>query len=129
LQGFASCCLEAGSICVSSPPNQELLEPFGRSGHPCSHQVVIKALGIPLGSHLPLVSSVLVFVPISPVRYHFLVLQPFRAISFAYFSFRDHSVEFVSWLRSCCWLGLVRVQFMSFSPPFPSISSHRRFIL
>jgi len=64
--------------------------------------------------------------PISPVPHHFPVLQPFRAIAFAYLSFRVCSVEFVSWSRSCCWLGLVRVQFMCFSPPFPSISSHRR---
>ena len=41
-----------------------LPEPFGRSGHPCSHQVVIKDSDMPLGSHLPLVSSVLVFVPL-----------------------------------------------------------------
>jgi hypothetical protein len=46
--------------------------------------------------------------------------------AFAYFSFRVCSVEFLSWLRFCCWLGLVRVQFVYFSPPFPSISSHRR---
>jgi len=63
MQGFGSCCLEARSIYISSPPNRELPEHFIRSGHPCSHQVVIKASGIPLGSHLPLVSSVLVFVP------------------------------------------------------------------
>jgi len=63
--------------------------------------------------------------PISLVPYHFPVLQTFRAIAFAYFSFRVRSVEFMSWSRSCCWLGLVRVQFMCFSPPFPSISSHR----
>ena len=61
--------------------------------------------------------------PISPVPYPFPVLQPFRTIAFAYFSC---SIEFVSWLRSCWWLGLVRVQFVYFSPPFPSISSHRR---
>ena len=64
--------------------------------------------------------------PISAVSYRFLVLQRFRVIAFAYFSFRVRSVEFVSWLRSCCWLGLVRVQFMYFPPPFPSICSHRR---
>ena len=64
--------------------------------------------------------------PISPVPYRFPVLQPFRAIAFAYFSFRVPSVEFVSWLRSCCWLGLVRVHFLYFSLPFPTISSHRR---
>ena len=64
--------------------------------------------------------------PISPVPYRFRVLQPFHAIAFAYFSFRVRSVEFVSWLKSCWWLGLVRVQFMYFSPPFPSNSSHRR---
>ena len=64
--------------------------------------------------------------PISPVPYRFRVLQPFHAIAFAYFSFRVRSVEFVSWSRSCCWLGLVRVQFMYFPPPFPSISSHHR---
>jgi len=64
--------------------------------------------------------------PISPVPYRFLVLQPFRAIAFAYFSFRVRSIEFVTWLRSCCWLGPVRVQFVYFFPPFPSISSHRR---
>jgi len=64
--------------------------------------------------------------PISPVPYCFPVLQSFRAIAFAYFSFRDCSVEFVSWSRSCCWLGLVRVHFMCFSTLFPSISGHRR---
>ena len=63
---------------------------------------------------------------ISPVLYHFRVLQPFHAKAFAYFSFRVRSVEFVFLLRSCCWLGLVRVQFVCFSPPFPSISSHHR---
>jgi len=64
--------------------------------------------------------------PISPVSYRFLVLQPFRVIAFAYFSFRVRSVEFVSSSRCYCWLGLVRVQFMYFPPPFPSISSHHR---
>ena len=64
--------------------------------------------------------------PISIVPYCFPVLQPFRAIAFAYFSFRVRSVEFVSSSRSCCWLGLVRVQFMYFPPQFPSISSHHR---
>jgi hypothetical protein len=34
IAGFGMCCLEAGSICVSSPPNRELLEPVGRSGDP-----------------------------------------------------------------------------------------------
>ena len=63
---------------------------------------------------------------ISPVPYSFPVLLLFRAIAFAYFTFRVRSVEFVSWSRSCCWLGLVRVQFVYFFPPFPSISSHRR---
>jgi len=47
--------------------------------------------------------------PISPVSCHFPVLQPFRAIAFAYFTLRLRSFEFVSWSRSCCWLGLVRV--------------------
>lgn len=32
LRGFGSCCSEAGSSCVKSPPNRELSEPFGRSG-------------------------------------------------------------------------------------------------
>jgi hypothetical protein len=59
------------------------------------------------------------------VPYRFPVLESFRAIAFAYFSFRVGSVEFVSWSRSCCWLGHVRVQFMYFSPTFPSISTHR----
>jgi len=63
LQGFRSCCPEAGSICISSPPNRVLPETFGRSGQPCSHQVVIKASGIPLGSHIHFVSSVPMFVP------------------------------------------------------------------
>ena len=56
--------------------------------------------------------------PISPVPYRFSILQPFHAIAFAYFSFRVRSVEFVSWSRSCCWLGLVRVQFMCFPHRF-----------
>jgi len=64
--------------------------------------------------------------PISPGLYRFRILQPFRAIAFAYFSFRVRSVEFVFLLRSCCWLGLVRVQFVCFFLPFPSISSHHR---
>jgi hypothetical protein len=34
IAGFRMCCSEAGSICVSSPPNRELLELVGRSGHP-----------------------------------------------------------------------------------------------
>jgi len=63
---------------------------------------------------------------ITLVPYCFHVLQPIRAIAFAYFSFRVRSVEFVSWSRSCYWLGLVRVHFMCFFPPFPSISSHHR---
>jgi len=63
--------------------------------------------------------------PISPMTYRFPVLQPFRAIAFAYFSFRVCIVEFVSLSRSCFWLGLVRVQFVWFSSPFPSIFSHR----
>ena len=54
--------------------------------------------------------------PISPVPYRFPVLQPFRAIAFAYFSLRVRSVEFVSSLRSCCCLRLVRVQFVYFFP-------------
>jgi len=41
--------------------------------------------------------------------------NPIRALAFAYFSFRVRRVEFVSWSRSCCWLGCVRVQFMCFS--------------
>ena len=64
--------------------------------------------------------------PISLVPYCFHVLQPIRAIAFAYFSFRVRSVEFVSWSRSCYWLGLVTVQFVCFFPLFPSISSHHR---
>ena len=64
--------------------------------------------------------------PISLVPYCFHVLQPIRAIAFAYFSFRVPSVEFVSWSRSCYWLGLVTFQFVCFFPPFPSIYSHRR---
>ena len=63
---------------------------------------------------------------ISLVPYCFHVLQPIRAIAFAYFSFRVPSVEFVSWSRSCYWLGLVTVQFVCFFPLFPSISSHHR---
>jgi hypothetical protein len=34
IAGFGTCCSEAGSICVSSPPNRELLEPVGRLKHP-----------------------------------------------------------------------------------------------
>ena len=63
--------------------------------------------------------------PISLMLYCFYVLQPIRAIAFAYFSFRVRSFEFGSWSRSCYWLGLVRVQFVCFFPPFPSIYSHR----
>jgi len=57
--------------------------------------------------------------PMSLVPYCFHVLQSMCAIAFAYFSFRVRSVEFVSWSRSCYWLGLVRVQFECFFPPFP----------
>jgi len=64
--------------------------------------------------------------PKSLVPYCFHVLQPIRAIAFAYFSFKVCSVEFVSWLRSCYWLGLVTVLFVCFFPLFPSISSHHR---
>jgi len=65
--------------------------------------------------------------PICPVPYCFPVLQPFRAIAFTYFSFRACSLEFVSWSRSGCWLGLVRVRFVCFFPHrFSSICSHRR---
>jgi hypothetical protein len=34
ITGFGMCCSESGSICVSSPPNRELLEPIGRLGDP-----------------------------------------------------------------------------------------------
>ena len=64
--------------------------------------------------------------PISLVPCCFHVLQSIRTIAFAYFSFRACTVEFVSRSRSCYWLGLVRVQFVCFFPPFPSISRHRR---
>ena len=37
IAGFRTCCSEAGSICVTPPPNRELPEPFGRSGNPSSH--------------------------------------------------------------------------------------------
>ena len=37
LRGFGSRCSEAGSNCVSFPPNRELPEPFGRSGYPSPH--------------------------------------------------------------------------------------------
>ena len=56
--------------------------------------------------------------PISLVSYCFHVLQPIRAITFGYFSLRVRSVEFVSWSRSCYWLGLVRVQLGVFSHRF-----------
>ena len=56
--------------------------------------------------------------PISLVPYCFHVLQPIRAIAFAYFSFRVPSVEFVSWSRSC--------YSPVFFPLFPSICSHHR---
>ena len=62
--------------------------------------------------------------PTSLVPYCFHVLQPIRAIAFAYFSFRVRSVEFVSWSRYYYWLGLVTVLFVCFFPLFPSISSH-----
>ena len=41
----------------------------------------------------------------SPVPYFFSCPRTFLAIAFAYFSFRVRRVEFVSWSRSCCWLG------------------------
>jgi len=120
LRGFRSCCTEARSICVLFLPNQELPEPFERLNHPGSHQVVIKASGIPSDSHLHTLSFECFCVrPISPVPYRFSVLQPFRAIAFAYFSFRVRSIEFVSTSRSCCWLGRVRFQFVCFLSSFP----------
>jgi len=73
--------------------------------------------------------------PISPMPYRSPVLQPFRAIAFAYFSFGVRSVEFVSWSRSCCWLENVRVQFMCFFHHFnqfvgtAAIFSHFRTVL
>ena len=54
IAGFGTCCSEAGSICVKPPPNRELPEPFGRSGHPSSHQLVIRASGFPFGSSFTL---------------------------------------------------------------------------
>ena len=47
--------------------------------------------------------------------------RTFRAIAFAYFSFRVRRVEFVFWSRSCCWLGHVRVQFVCFPHRFHQI--------
>ena len=47
--------------------------------------------------------------------------RTFRAIAFAYFSFRVRRVEFVSWSRSCWWLGHVRVQFVCFPHRFQQI--------
>jgi hypothetical protein len=32
IAGFRTCCSEAGSNCVVTPPNRELSEPFGRLG-------------------------------------------------------------------------------------------------
>ena len=57
------------------------------------------------------------------VQCHTLFSCPrtFRAIAFAYFSFRVRRVEFVSWSRSCCWLGRVRVQFVCFPHRFHQI--------
>ena len=51
----------------------------------------------------------------------FSIPRTFRAIAFAYFGFRVRRVEFVSWSRSCCWLGHVRVQFMCFPHRFHQI--------
>ena len=43
--------------------------------------------------------------PIVHCHTHFFSYpRTFRAIAFAYFSFRVHRIEFVSWSRSCCWL-------------------------
>ena len=73
--------------------------------------------------------------PISLLPYCFHVLQPIRAIAFAYFSFRVPSVEFVSSSRSCYWLGLVTFQFVCFSHCFhqflatTAIFSHFRTVL
>jgi hypothetical protein len=46
--GFGTCCSEAGSICVSSPPNRELLEPIGRSPYweNCSSSHLCDRIGI-----------------------------------------------------------------------------------
>ena len=53
--GFRTCCSEAESSCVKFPPNQELSEPFGRSGHPSSYQVVIRGSGVTVRFALTLV--------------------------------------------------------------------------
>ena len=52
IAGFGTCCSEAESICVAPPPNRTYPEPVGRSG-PRSHQVVIRASGVPSGSSYP----------------------------------------------------------------------------
>ena len=59
--------------------------------------------------------------PIVQCHTRFSCPRTFRAIAFAYFSFRVRCVEFVSWSRSCCWLGRVRVQFVCFPHRFHQI--------
>ena len=63
IAGFKTCCSEAGSSCVKFPPNRELSEPFGRSGHPSSYQVVIRGSGVTVRFALTLVCL------ISPLSY------------------------------------------------------------
>jgi len=64
------------------------------------------------------------YVRLSPVPYCFPVLQP-SAPKLLHISDSESAVLSLCPGRGCCWLGLVRVQLVCFSPPFPSISSHR----
>ena len=77
---------------------------------------------------LPLVNFVLCssYRPQKSPKKKFFPPPITTCLAFAYFNFRVCSVEFVSWSRSCYWLGLVTVQFVCFFPLFPSISSHHR---
>jgi len=117
MRGFASCCSEARSICLVFTKSrvtrtfQKIVPPLFSSSGNQSFRYTVR-----FTSTLSFECSCV--RPISPVPYRFPILQPFRAIAFAYFTFRVRSVEFVSWSRSCCWLGLVRVQFICFNHRF-----------
>ena len=111
MQGFGSCCSEARSVCVSSPPNR-VTRTFWKIGPP-----LFSSSGNQRFRYTVRFTSTLSFEysclrPIYLVPYRFPVLQPFCTIAFGYYSFRVRSV-------------VCGVNFVCISSLFPSISSHR----
>ena len=91
---------EAGS-CVILCYNDSYLY-LTEDRDPRSHKVVIRAKVYRQVHIYPLVLSVS-HSSHNPMPYSFFFYPTtFRAIAFAYFSFRVRRVEFVSWLRSGC---------------------------